>query len=142
MSLNCNSLFAVGMCILLCGCCGASSKECWYRNQVPWGYVLAKGTAAKITQWTLEQDQEGRIDDGRTALLSILELRGETEACDAVQGLLALDRKLQTGWPSPEMAAKLRNQLLETAHMMARVGTSTVHHVRLADQLEGLHRKD
>jgi len=83
--------------LILCqlGCSG----ENVYKSQVSWGYVFDIGSAKKIGEWTLAQNDARKIADGIFTLSSITVLRSDSEARHAVDAYVAVHRKTMEGWP-------------------------------------------
>jgi hypothetical protein len=77
------------------GCSG----ERGYKSQVSWGYVFDIGSAKKIGEWTLAQNDARKIADGISTLSSITVLRSDSEARHAVDAYVAVHRKIMEGWP-------------------------------------------
>jgi len=78
----------------------ALSSGCWlsYAFVPTYQYVLDKGDAKVITEWTLIQNSWKSIADGHGALLHIAESHKKAERASAMNGLVEIHQKLFRGW--------------------------------------------
>jgi hypothetical protein len=96
----------------------ALTGEQYLRDDMPWGYVFKIGSARQITEWTLAQSEKQKVVDALTTLSNITIVR-PSEAKDAVDGYVAVHRKLLEGWPGvdgpwpPDPAPGMMKSVLE-----------------------------
>jgi len=62
-------------------------------------YVFDRGNAAAISDWTLNQVEERKINDGILALGHIIKTYRESEQRAAADGYLRVYQKAKAGWP-------------------------------------------
>ena len=83
--------------VLLMGFCVAGCRQMWL-DQLPYGYLLDGRSAGDITEWTMQQTDPAKINNGIGAL-GFMVFDRRSQAANATAGLVAICRKIWDGWP-------------------------------------------